>query len=303
MKPLIEKLPLGKDSSFVARTYRTPHFEVPWHQHIEYELILFTEGEGRSFIGNAVGEFKTGDIFLLGSNLPHTFQKANKDLVTGAVVVQFREDFWGDGFLQLPECKSIRQLLSVSMKGLKMRGETKARLELLIRSLEQAEGFHRITGLCQCLSLVADKKGYDTVSTQEVTAFLSKKQERIDRIFRYTIDHFQESITLSTVAAHAGMSIPAFCSYFRKSTKKTYIDFLNEIRIGYACQQLIDTQKPVQEICFESGFNTLANFNKQFLKLKGQTPSSFRKNFAGSVYDDEKDLMQADKADRILSSL
>ena len=75
------------------------------------------------------------------------------------------------------------------------------------------------------------------------------------------------------------MSVPAFCNYFRKSTKKTYIDFLNEIRISHACQLLIDTQKPVLEICFESGFNTVANFNKQFLKLKKTTPSSFRKNF------------------------
>ncbi|MET0393874.1 MAG: AraC family ligand binding domain-containing protein, partial [Chitinophagaceae bacterium] len=194
MKPLIEKLPLGKDSSFVARTYRTPHFEVPWHQHTEYELILFIEGEGRSFVGNYIGEFRQGDIFLLGSNLPHTFQKANKDLVTGAVVVQFREDFWGSGFLELPECKSIRQLLEASMKGLRIKGETKTKLAPLLHALEQAEGFHRITGLCQCLELIAVQKEYDTVSTQDVTAFLSKKQERIDKIFRYTIDHFQEPV-------------------------------------------------------------------------------------------------------------
>lgn len=305
MKPLIEKLPPGKDNSFVARTYRTPHFEVPWHQHVEYELILFCEGEGRSFIGNYVGEFKPGDIFFLGSNLPHTFQKARKDLVTSAVVVQFREDFWGAGFLELPECKSIRKLFGVSMKGLKMRGETKKRLDALMRDLEQATGLHRIIGLCECLQLIAGRKEYDTVSTQEVTTFLSKNQERIDRIFRYTIEHFQEPITLDTVASHAGMSVPAFCNYFRKSTKKTYIDFLNGIRIGYACQQLMDTQKAIQEICFESGFNTLANFNKQFLKAKQATPSAFRKNFAGSGYENEAYLERQDASteDRVLSAV
>lgn len=93
MKPIIEKLPLNEDSSFLARTYTTPHFEVPWHQHVEYELILFKEGEGTSFIGNYIGEFKTDDIFFLGSNLPHTFQKANKEMLTSALVVQFKEDF------------------------------------------------------------------------------------------------------------------------------------------------------------------------------------------------------------------
>ena len=80
MKPIIEKLPLTEDHSFVATRFVTPAFEVPWHQHIEYEIILFLEGEGTSFVGNYVGEFKTGDIFFLGSNLPHTFQKANRDI-------------------------------------------------------------------------------------------------------------------------------------------------------------------------------------------------------------------------------
>jgi AraC-like DNA-binding protein/quercetin dioxygenase-like cupin family protein len=277
MRPIIEKLPLSDDSSFVARTYRTPHFEVPWHQHIEYELILFTDGEGTSFIGNHVGEFKTGDIFFLGSNLPHTFQKAIKDLLMEAVVIQFRDDFWGHDFLQLPECKALRQLFEVSMKGLKLTGETKRRLRAMIQDIEHFSGLRRITQLCDCLQLIAEGGDYETVSTQETTAFNSKKQERIDRIFRFTIDHFQDTITLNTVAAHADMSVPAFCNYFRKSTKKTYIDFLNEIRIGHACQQLIDTQKPVQEICFESGFNTLANFNKQFLKIKTITPSMYRR--------------------------
>src|SRR5205809_1351214 len=98
MKPLVEKLPLSQNTSFVAHTYRTPQFEVPWHQHIEYELILFKEGEGTSFIGNYVGEFKKGDIFFLGSNLPHTFQKVHKDLITSALVIQFRADCWGSAF-------------------------------------------------------------------------------------------------------------------------------------------------------------------------------------------------------------
>src|SRR6185436_15911173 len=117
MKPIVEKLTLSENTSFLARTYTTPLFEVPWHQHIEYELIFFTAGEGSSFIGNYVGEFKTGDVFFLGSNLPHTFQKANKDLFTSAVVVHFKDDFWGKAFMELPETRSIRQLFNTSAKG------------------------------------------------------------------------------------------------------------------------------------------------------------------------------------------
>jgi AraC-like DNA-binding protein len=279
MKPLIEKLPLSENSSFVASTHATPLFEVPWHQHIEYELILFTQGEGTSYIGNYVGEFKTGDIFFLGSNLPHSFQKANSELFTSAVVVHFREDFWGETFLQLPESRTIRQLLETSSKGLRITGKSKQLLDSLLQQLENTQGFARIIQLCQCLEIMASQQEFETVSTQEINGLNHRHKERIDAIFKYTIAHFQEAITLTDIAAHAGMSVPAFCSYFKKSTKKTYIDFLNEVRIGHACKQLMDTQMSIEQVCYDSGFNTPANFNKQFLKVKEVTPSQYRKVF------------------------
>jgi AraC-like DNA-binding protein len=278
MKPFVEKLPLSQNTSFVARTYRTPQFEVSWHQHIEYELILFTEGEGRAFIGNYIGEFETGDIFFLGSNLPHTFQKAQNELITSAVVVQFTDHFWGNDFMELPECKSLKKLFETAAQGLKLKNSLADRLNPLIRELEQLQGLSRIIRLCECLQLIAASPDYETISTQEVKTFQARNRGRIDKIFQYTIDNFTEPISLADVAGTAGMSIPAFCSYFKKSTKKTYIDFLNEIRIGHACKLLIDTQKSVLEICYESGFNTLANFNKQFLKMKKLTPTGYRRN-------------------------
>lgn len=278
MKPFVEKLPLSQNTSFVARTYRTPQFEVSWHQHIEYELILFTEGEGRAFIGNYIGEFKTGDIFFLGSNLPHTFQKSDKELITSAVVVQFTGHFWGNEFMELPECKMLKKLFETAAQGLKINSRLAAKLKPMVSELEKMQGFTRIIRLCECLQLIAATQEFETISTQEVRTFPARNLDRIDKIFQYTIENFQEPISLANVAGTAGMSIPAFCNYFKKSTKKTYIDFLNEIRIGHACKLLIDTQKPVLEICYESGFNTLANFNKQFLKMKKLTPTGYRKN-------------------------
>lgn len=280
MKPLIEKLPLAEDTSFLAKEFATPHFEVPWHQHIEYELILFTAGEGASFIGNYVGDFTTGDIFFLGSNLPHTFQKADKDLFTSAIVVQFKEDFWGDGFMQMPESRLIKSLFETSMQGLKINKAGVALLAPMIRQLEQSTGFSRVINLCNCLLLIAQQKDYTMLSTQEISAFNSKNKERIDKILQYTIEYFQEPVTLEDVAKNVSMSVPAFCNYFKKSTKKTYIDFLNEVRVGYACKQLIDTQNNIASICYDSGFNTLANFNKQFLKVKKLTPSVYRRTFS-----------------------
>lgn len=281
MKPIIEQLPLTSNTSFVAQTHRTPKFEVPWHQHVEIEMILFKEGAGLSFIGNYVGEFEPGDIFFLGANLPHTFQKSG-EVITSAVVVHFRDDFWGKEFLQLPESKDVQQILKTALQGLKATGKSKEILNPLITSLEKEKGFKRIIILLECLEIFVKEKEYTTLSTQEVKEITNKNRERIDRIFQYTMENFKEPIQLSAIASIADMSIPAFCNYFKKSTRKKYIDFLNEVRIGYACKLLTDnSQTTVEGTCYESGFNTLANFNKQFLKVKGMTPSKYRKVFLG----------------------
>jgi AraC-like DNA-binding protein len=282
MKPLIQKLPLNEDASFVAKTFRTPHFEVGWHQHMEYELILFTEGSGMSFIGNYVGEFETGDIYFLGSNLPHTFQKSGEQ-ITSAIVVQFRDDFWGNDFLQIPESRNLKKLLDSSMHGLKITGKSKAVLAQQIKDLEITNGFKRVLMLGECLYIMAEKKEYLKVSTQEIKELNPKDKQCIDRVFQYIIDSFKYPVSLPEVASIACMSVPAFCRYFKRSTKKTYTEFLNEVRIGYACNLLQDTKKTVLDICYESGYNSIANFHRQFLKIKACTPLQYRKYFTDAI--------------------
>lgn len=278
MKPLVQKLPLEELQSFLAKTYRTPLFEVGWHQHAEIELILFTEGSGMSFIGNHVGEFNTGDCYLLGKDLPHTFQKTG-DQVTSAVVIQFRDNIWGDAFLKMPECREIRQLLHIAGQGLKIGGTTTRLLDPKIRKMEMARGFERLTLLLECLRILAYSGDYEAVASGRLQSQNYDDQDCIDRIFQFTIDHFREPLPLSRMASVACLSIPSFCQYFKRRTQKTFVDFLNEVRIGYACSQLIETELPVIEICYDSGYNTMAHFHRQFLKLKGLTPLQYRKTF------------------------
>ena len=277
MRPFIEKLNLAEQTSFYARTHNTPHFEVNWHQHVEMELILFKEGFGTAFIGNYVGEFKKGDVFLLGPDLPHTFQKANKDLFVSAVVIQFQKDFWGNSFISLPECKSLIELFDASLHGLKITGTEKLALYNIISGLENLSGFLRIIRLAECLHLIEENKDYELLSSYELKEFNSYNKERIDNVYQYTIEHYFEPITLEKVASIAAMSVPAFCSYFKKSTRKTYIEFLTDVRIDNACKLLLDTEKCITDICYSCGFNTLTNFNRQFHKVKQITPSHYRK--------------------------
>lgn len=236
-----------------------------------------------AFIGNYVGQFSCGDIFFIGSNVPHTFRKQTKNLIASAVVVQFTDDFWGKDFLNIPENNEVRELFTTSMKGLQLEGETKFALVELIKELENAKGFSRITILCNCLKLIVEERSKTTLSTRQMSLLNDKYKQRIDTVFQYTIANFREPITLPQIASKANMSVTAFCAYFKKSTKKSYIEFVNEVRISYACKLLQDTDKSVINVCYESGFNTAVNFNKQFLKVKKITPSQYRNRFLNGV--------------------
>ena len=283
MRPFVEKLNIAEQNSFYARTHNTPHFEVNWHQHEDMELILFKEGQGTSFIGNYVGEFNKGDIFFLGPELPHTFQKTNKDLFVSAVVIQFQQNFWGTSFISLPECKPIKELFEASAHGLKITGSAKLLLYDIISRLENLSGLSRIICLAECLQLIEENKEYQILSFHETKDFNAHNKERIDNIYQYTIEHYYEPITLEKVASIASMSVPAFCNYFKKTTRKTYIEFLNDVRIDNACKLLVDTEKCITDICYNSGFNTLANFNRQFHKVKQITPSHYRRLFRNNL--------------------
>ncbi len=279
MKPLIQKLPVPEQCSFVAKTYVTPLFETGWHQHYEFELVLQTKGTGMCFIGNYIGHFKEGDIFLLGSNLPHEFKKEHPAMQSSAMVVHFNKDFWGKDFLKIPECKEIVQMLDQSMAGIKLNDYYNTALATSIQQLETGSGFQRIALLCQCLLLLCRADNRQTLSTLQIKDLEAFADDRINRVFKYSINEFQSPVTLSTVASIANMSISAFCRYFKRNTKKTYIEFIKEMRIGHACHALVNTDKTIVQIAYECGFGTIANFNKQFLKVKGLKPSVYKKKF------------------------
>jgi AraC-like DNA-binding protein len=285
MKPSVKKLPQLNYSSFAVQTVCTPYFKTGLQQHIEYELILFIEGTGLVWIGDFEGKYETGDIFILGSNLAHAFQSTTNKPVT-ALGIQFRNNCWGNYFINLPECHEIKQLLEISSYGLQVTGNSQRSLQLLIKDIEKATGIYRTILLLQCLQEIGTANDYIVLSQKKAQELIKKNQEVIDAVVEFTMVNFHETIALSKAAAMAYMSVPSFCHYFKQYTHKTYNDFLNEVRINYACQQLIETNKPVADICYESGYNTVAHFHRQFLRSKKITPLQYRKR----VFMREKQL-------------
>ena len=279
MKTLIQKIHIEEENSFACRLYRTPHFETNWHKHEEYELILITEGYGTALIGDYVGDYKPGDIYFLGSGLPHWFRKSNPNIIGSAIVLHFLKDFWSNQFLQLPEMKTILRFLNSDNNGIQLQKKLQKNIAELMPQIQQADGLNRICLLLNGLQQMSESKQYQVITRAFDSSSNNKENSAIEKIFTYSFKHFLESVTLAEVAAVADMTIPTFCRFFKRNVKKSYFDFLKELRIGHACKLLRETNEPILDICYESGYNSWAHFSKQFKQVKQIAPGSYRRQF------------------------
>ena len=277
MKTLIQKIHLEEQHSFACNIYKTPRFETNWHKHEECELILITQGHGTAMIGDYVGEYKAGDVYFLSSNLPHWFRKHQPKMIGSAIVIHFKQDFLGEPFLQMPEMKSIHHFLKKN-DGIQLQKKLKKEIAVTITEIESAKSYQRIFLLLQVLQKMSASSSYTSL-TQNFSSSNNNINPAIEKIIDYSFNHYLEPITLQQVADVAAMSIPTFCRFFKKNIKKTYFDFLQELRISHACKLLTNTNKPVMEVCYESGYNSWAHFSKQFKHVKLITPTQYRKQF------------------------
>ncbi len=276
MKPHIQKLPLSEQSSFLADTFFTPYFETPWHYHNELELVLILQGKGKRFVGNHVSDYFEGEVDLLGSDLPHWYRKDDSISMGGSLVIHFREEFLGKSFCEIPEMQKIRLLFDRSRMGIKFLGATREKAALELKQILKLNGMDRLTALLSLLNLLADSAEYELLSSPEINGQNKRDSDRLNKVFAYVMNHFKEEICVEEVADLAMMSYSGFCRYFKNRTKKNFSHFVNEIRVGYACKRLLENDLNVSRVCYESGFNNIANFNKQFKKIVRCTPHQFQ---------------------------
>ena len=277
MKTLIQKIHVEEYQSFACRSYRTPIFETNWHKHEEFELILISEGHGTAMIGDYIGEFIPGDIFFIAGNLPHWFKKQHHKVTGCSEVLHFKPDIFGKEFMALPELKNVYQLL-LKNDGIQIKPKLKKELAAIIMEMQTLTGFSRIALLLNCLYRISTTSHYTTL-TRDFASNNNNINPVIEKIIDFSFKRYLTPITLQQVADVAAMSIPTFCRFFKKNIKKTYFDFLQDLRISHACKLLTNSNKPVMEICYESGYNSWAHFSKQFKHVKKMTPSQYRKEF------------------------
>ena len=285
MKPQLLKVQTRADYSFSVREDIYPYFYDKWHYHQEYELIYIEKGFGTQFIGDSIKPFKEGDVLLVGSNLPHYWRcddvyfQDSSNISVKAIVVHFKEDFWGKDFLNLPENLLVKEMLETSKRGLQINGKAKTEVIAILKEMLIAEGAEKIILLLKTLFVISKNTQLNQIlSSSGFTPLVeAKESERLDRIYKFTYTNFRRKISLSEVAAQACMSTHSFCRFFKSHTRKTYSEFLQEVRIGYACKLLIENKLSLAQVCYNSGFNNFTNFYKYFKLITGKTPQQYQK--------------------------
>jgi AraC-like DNA-binding protein len=286
MRPILRKIDAGYGNSFSIREDIFPYLYSHWHYHPEIELTFIRKGEGVRLVGDNREQFQEGDLILLGANLPHVWRsdadyfKGLSHLHVEAIAIQFREDFWGKDFLNLPELKPVKDLLINARRGIKISGKIKARVIAKMEAILKVQGVQRVEYLLNILQLIAQSTDHNFLcSPGFARSYSFTDTDKINLVYTYTFANFQNKIAIRDVAAAVNISQHSFCRYFKSRTLKTYWRFLLEVRVGYACKLLIENEHGVSQICFASGFNNLSNFNRQFRLLTGKTPLQYQKSY------------------------
>ncbi|HET9792685.1 MAG TPA: AraC family transcriptional regulator [Candidatus Angelobacter sp.] len=287
MKPQFEKLGVN-ESSFRISERNDPQFQFHWHYHPEYELTLILDSSGQRLVGDGVADYQSGDLVLLGPNLPHSWRsgpfKSGQREQHRAIVVHFREDCFGRHFFELKEMGPVLRLLRASSNGLAF-GHTKIgrRVAERLESLPKLSPPHRLIALLSALVALAGIKDPQVLSSFEVQPISHLAgQQRIDAVCGYLDKHYQEPIRFSELAAKFHMDQAFLCRFFRRATGRTLTEYLNGLRVAAAAQLLISTDASVIDICFRVGFGNYSNFTRQFKRIKGLRPRELRSQFQGA---------------------
>jgi len=261
------------------------HFLKIWHYHPELELVSVVRSTGTRFIGDSIEKFNEGEVILIGKNLPHMwlndniyFDKESK-LKAEAIAVHFKKEFLGRDFFDIPEMKHISDLFERAARGIKFVDIDNDLLSRINGTIH-LKSFKLTHEIIDILHLLARHKNYVLLSSIGYLNGLNKrtynrKDKRLDSIYEYIFSNFQKPITANDVSQVANMNYSAFSRFFKRVYRKTFTQYLNEVRIGYACKLLIENSKNISEVCYESGFNSISNFNKQFKLITQMSPTQY----------------------------
>lgn len=285
MKPiLLRHVEATTTESFKVWRNANPYIHNPWHYHPECEITLIDEGVGVLFVGDCISHYRKNDLVLIGTNLPHEFRASHQqfpDFKTRSTAIHFKWDFPGAEFYKMPEAKTIFALLERAKRGIKIEDSLVQNIvKTKISEILKENGIIRVGLLFSILQTIAESSVVEYLSSQ---IFVDSIQENADNkmywVYKFIMNNFREKISQEQLAKELNMTTSSFSRFFKKRTHKSFVDYVNEIRIGYACKLLLLGDQNISGAAYESGFENISNFNKQFLKVKGFTPSHYLRTF------------------------
>jgi AraC-like DNA-binding protein len=286
MKPIYQKLVTAPSQSVIFYNEEKPHFTVPWHFHPEIEILYVVKSSGNCYIGDGIHRFTEGEISIIGENVPHWWKSdkiflelENRNAVR-ALIIQFKKEIFDSNFINLHEMSAIKELIEKSQRGMQFTGNSRKILGKQIIKIFRQKSIRRITELINLLDMMANTDEFDYHSSIGYSKIINSYDFfRFNIIHEHIIRNFTKPIKLADIAGKANICPTAFCRYFKKHTGRTFISFINEIRLGYACKLMVEEKLPVNIACAESGFNNFAHFNKMFKRMFNLTPTDYLKEY------------------------
>lgn len=286
MKPLYQELPFSVEHYINFYREDLPYFIVPWHYHPEIEIMCIEQGSGTRFVGDHIENYEVGDVCIIGPQLPHEWRNDKEFFGEGTglrsvcLCVYFRKELFEGVMINLPEFMNIRNLIERSRRGIKFTGTARDRIADFIRSTFNSNGAVRVTNLITLLEMMANTEEYELLASVGFTQSVNSSDfERFNKIYQYLVKNFNQPIKLEEVAGLVGLTPTAFCRYFKERTKKTFVQYLNDMRIGHAKRLLIEGKMKISTVSMEVGFNNLSNFIEQFKKSVHMLPTEYQKQY------------------------
>jgi len=288
MKPFYEEISTSINSSFSLKRDIMPYINVPLHFHPEFEWVLNLRGDGKRFVGDGIGNFRAGDLVLLGEFLPHYWKNdrehyvENSKKIADLIIVHFKKDAFGPDFFSLPEMGAIHNLLKKSTRGIAFSGKTNVTLTEKLLEMTALNGIERLLHLLEILHVASkNEKDWEILSTSNYSALMSRtNDQRLQKVFQFVSENYNTSFSLEKIAAVVDMNTAAFCRYFKKTTGKGFNSYVNEVRINYAKKLLHTYSTPIKDVGYACGFFSSSYFIKKFKASVGMTPFQYRQKIA-----------------------
>lgn len=287
MTALFEKIIRKKDESFFIGIFQDNLEKNTWHYHNNFEISFITEGSGKRIVGDSIEEFQPGDLAFIGPNLPHVWiadkeSQAPTKRTLEMVFLQFNLNVLSDQLLSLPEFCHVKRALDLSERGIKIIGDTLNEVSEIMLQLPYLKSFERMLHFFSLMNTIG--RSDTNVPLASKTYLINRfktKNKRIATIHEYLMNNYREEVDLKRLAALINMAEGSLCRFFKMNMGITVFEYLNRIKIEFACKLLMDPDLSILQVCVDSGFNNLSHFNKQFRKSNRMTPSEYRNQFRG----------------------